>query len=1594
MTTAPGDTAEDAQSARAASPEATGGIGPSYEHVCIAAYLSALLTATRAPVCPGTVTSIALQQRPNGRPLDDVVIGWKDDAGRDGTLDLQLKRRLAVSDRAASDFARIVADAWETMQLGGFVDRRDLAGGLSEIVSSANLNACQKLRALAGEFDPAGFSAAVATQVDGAARTAHAAVAAILTRVLGASPSAEDQSFFWRNFVVGRLEATDHLGIDRLRAIDALGRIVPSDGANPTQLFAVLEAMARQLNVHAAQVDRDAVTRLLAERFGTRLSTLASDLPDALGVGRQGAAGELAGFRDQSLAQVINPVFTVYEGEGRNATERVVALDAFETELRASRSVVVAGEPGAGKSTALAQIALTLLADSGLVPIVRSLPSLAISKKNIVSQICGIGSFACMSEVQFASLARTAQIVLLLDGWNELNPEQRLWSWAELDALRRDFPSMLLVIATRAGTASPFAQATTLEIHPLDRTRQLEAAARLFGSAGHDLVIRARAVSALRPLLRTPLLLAAIIQQGSAGDLPTDRESVIAGLVSRAGGPPPRREQLRVALDGQHDAFLQAIADLLMSQGTTVLAESALLPRIGSVAADLRSLHLLAQPLSAQAVLDLLISHHLLVGIGAPGERTVGFQHQLIQEWYASHSVQATIEAQGDGTVDVALRRLIDLPFWSVTILFAVDRLSRSPAAEARLRTLVLITLGIEPFLAAEMFVRVRAVVGPALDEDLIAFAERWNEEDPARATRFMLATGLKQFADRLWARLKSAGEFAFDLHRSNRTFPVSALEPDWDRYFPELDSQTRRVLLIDIVEQGDAASLALCLRAATKDRSSEVVSGVIDYLDFRDERAALERLLDGLPKTMWIELASQRMPDAMTDRHRACWQRLRRKRFKRAEGLEWINLALEFDCATPASIVEAALDFKSESHWSSYELEQRLFERFPSEFQASLVSRLLNGGSLPYQAWQYLGDVEPAAQSALLAIAQEKDRDFRRRQVAARLLGSAAIAGLVDHMTARAGDREAMRAPETQEVRDVLRHVRLNLLIANVLGRAAGDATHAAVLASVIADWRGVDDERRFAITPQDHETLIARVEQWAALLLAQEHPSRYDLAELARIIDRLADVALLPVLMTLWDRDRTQQADERAAYAADPHSSRAREAHMGYGNQYRAAAGAIGGDAVIAVMTERLDDPDCEHDVAIVLGRLLEVDPVEQGPMGPKMSDLATHYARLLERRTSAPHPVAAKLLDRIEVLVAIGDVGSISRAFQLAGPVTLMNYGDRGASFLKLIEAGKDNGLLRDFCTAFAERGEPLPAAIVRHGIAAGVAALAAMKWVHENDYWRVEGWLRLIAFADDTEAALPSANELPVDFSRPYRARDLVCRIGYSISPKAVAALDTLLRRAPELFNNGWPEALARIGTPEAGHTLLNALQAAPEEPQEWRDTYALRQALAALLEPPGELRTRAMALLGESRNGGKRAALADALAQTMDEEEAIKLLAYALEPEGTVIASILVNRLEQAAVSRLPIEGLANTFELDGAPLPQLRRAAFQHLLRSPENSVLRSCLQAIDHLRDEYGKPVTEPYHPDIDSGQAWPTAAARSWSSLTLTSNEAVFRI
>jgi hypothetical protein len=62
-------------------------------------------------------------------------------------------------------------------------------------------------------------------------------------------------------------------------------------------------------------------------------------------------------------------------------------------------------------------------------------------------------------------------------------------------------------------------------------------------------------------------------------------------------------------------------------------------------------------------------------------------------------------------------------------------------------------------------------------------------------------------------------------------------------------------------------------------------------------------------------------------------------------------------------------------------------------------------------------------------------------------------------------------------------------------------------------------------------------------------------------------------------------------------------------------------------------------------------------------------------------------------------------------------------------------------------------------------------------------------------------------------------------------------------------------------------------------------------------------------------------------------------------------------------------------------LPAFRKRAFK-LMRTnaPSAYYARLCLRAIDELRDEYGKPLAEPHHPDLGTRMPWPEAAQLTW--------------
>ena len=115
----------------------------------VAFFLAALLLRQTAAGAPGAVVRVAVQQRPAGQPLDDVVVDTSD-AARRCRISLQVKRRLTISAAARNkDFRKIIADCRETRDNPKFRIEYDAYGFVAETLAIRPRRHLQRIAELA-----------------------------------------------------------------------------------------------------------------------------------------------------------------------------------------------------------------------------------------------------------------------------------------------------------------------------------------------------------------------------------------------------------------------------------------------------------------------------------------------------------------------------------------------------------------------------------------------------------------------------------------------------------------------------------------------------------------------------------------------------------------------------------------------------------------------------------------------------------------------------------------------------------------------------------------------------------------------------------------------------------------------------------------------------------------------------------------------------------------------------------------------------------------------------------------------------------------------------------------------------------------------------------------------------------------------------------------------------------------------------------------------------------------------------------------------------------------------------------------------------
>ena len=1345
---------------------------------------------------------------------------------------------------------------------------------------------------------------------------------------------------------------------------------------------------------------------------------------------RSGAGQDVEAFRNARPQALFVSLRLECKTDG---PPRAISQAELISILRSCEDVILEAPPGAGKSTILLQLADGILAETiDRVPVVMPLPELAVGQRTLLDEVALRAGFRPLGIERLRRLAVAGRLVLLMDGWNELAPEQRSFVRHEIEKFRRDYPENPILLATRP-QALALPVGAGLEHHPhrmflspLSEAQQRALLTAELRSDGAELHYRASRVPGLRDILEIPLYTRAIASIGAGGALPTSKEELVRRFVETHERDAARRDELDRTLWGLHTYFLRRVGAHMTRCETTALRDADLRREIAFAASELVSAGQITARPEPRRVIDVLVAHHILVErIETGSERLFGFQHQQFQEWFASFDVEERMVSaavpEPIAQASARLDEILDQPSWEESLLFAVERLSRrGEAGRSAVARTILRALGIDPMLAAEMIHRSAAEVWTLIAEPMLRFANSWSDSSQAdRALAFMLASGRPEFADRVWRLFDDEALYLDAVHLRGRGCLIpSVLGVDARARITRLKTERRGTLLRDLIASGEQAGTELAVEIAKNESDAAVLVSLLVALEFEGADRYLAEILVRAPDEVWRLLARRH---ALANLPESLAERLFAEKTILANSLppsaERLRLRLDIDNAAdnlvdPNDLVADALDISLGEHPVAYRdrVFSRLVERHPETLSRAIIARTIDGRAVPFEALKHVRVAEAQHQLMLSGIAADPSSDGRVREVAARALDISSVSALIydyfalDEIRGRVRYRgqsessvvaERLYAAHYCVMADAFHRVPLEVLVGAVSDIQVDEPRPIASLAELLSQWRDDDHERVKLPVPTHLEgRLCDRVKAWVARSIDHPDVRRHELCAVAVCIRRIGQPALLPEIKRLLDRDlvlwREQRAMRDDAWRRGRHDlARDSDATMSYVEMYRHAFEAFDAELVRDMLLGYLNEADFAVQAAFALcrsggrgGSDKRADPFrKEWELVAVRRREHTNTAVLAHGRPA--HPVAAAVLDRVDALLATGGQPAIAQAVALATAAAQMEFGDRWSTLEAAVKAPGPTSVPYHLLHRLLLAGESLRPEWVIAGLDNALERITGNIWQENQEWWQVERWLELAAFTLASPSIIGLIRRLPSSLKQPYRLRSLVGALAFSDAMDAVATLEAIADEIPTMVcEYEWCKSLERLGSEEAARLFVRMAF-----DDNWSSALlrgiGLENSLANLVRPYPAVRNELLKRLSHSPSEASRAIVARLVPALHDQEIIVGLLDI-VRPDGRdPLRAALVRAVEELAVFKRPVAGASGLYEQEPAELTWLRKRLFEVVRAGgPALGVALGLIVTLDRSRDRYGKPSTERRHPDLASNTPWPLEARVAWDA------------
>ncbi len=195
---------------------------------------------------------------------------------------------------------------------------------------------------------------------------------------------------------------------------------------------------------------------------------------------RTAAGADLAAYKRSPIWSGVSVELTLMLYDDPSAPP--FSISKLPSALEVAPEVTILAPPGTGKTTTLLQLAGHMLAANSIVPLYFRLGDWSASSLSLLASLHERTALTDISQDDLQRLAQRGRVLLLLDGWNELDPDARRKLRVELNRIRHDCPYIRIVATSRRQILDVPTSGPRIAIEPLSEDQQWRSRAR--SSAG------------------------------------------------------------------------------------------------------------------------------------------------------------------------------------------------------------------------------------------------------------------------------------------------------------------------------------------------------------------------------------------------------------------------------------------------------------------------------------------------------------------------------------------------------------------------------------------------------------------------------------------------------------------------------------------------------------------------------------------------------------------------------------------------------------------------------------------------------------------------------------------------------------------------------------------------------------------------------------------------------------------------------------------------------------------------------------------------------------------------------------------------------